>query len=136
MIMPKTKKFFEEMVTEGNPKSSRRLVTLLISALFIITCATILLLLIALFISIGRLQGLNVAAMTIIVNLLGDVLKYEMFIILAGLFFTTMTSRTSLLASFANLFRKTESTTTTLTETKETTTPPGEMPSTEESLKQ
>jgi hypothetical protein len=129
--MQKTKTFFEQMITEGNPKSSRRFVTLAVSGLFIVTCATVLLLLVCLFISTKRLQGLNATALGIIVDLLKEVLKYEMFIILAGLFFTTLSARFKLLDAFAGIFSKktveTNSQTTTVTK-EEGEIPPNYIP--------
>lgn len=94
--MKQTRTYLDQLLTEGNPKSSRRFVTLVISGIFIITCLTVLFLLIALFISTVKLQGINVEALKLIIELLGDVLKYEFLIIVAGLFVTSVKGRAQL----------------------------------------
>lgn len=101
--MNKIKTFFNEMLTEGNPKSSRRFVTLIVSGIFIITCITVLVLLVSLFLSTARLQGINIEALKAVVSLIQDVLKYEVFIIVAGLFVTTIAGRMQI---FSTLFKK------------------------------
>ena len=83
----KTRTFFEQLISERDPKSARRFVTLIISALFILTCLTILVLLICLFLSTAKLQGVNIEALKIIADLLKDIVKYEAFIMMVGLMF-------------------------------------------------
>jgi hypothetical protein len=86
----KTKCFFLELLSEKDPKSSRRFITLLISFIFILTCFSVLLLLIFLFISTARLQGVNIEALKIISELLKDIIKYEALVLLGGLGFTSL----------------------------------------------
>lgn len=94
------KTFFADILTEGNPKSSRRLVTLLCAFLFILTCASIPFLLGALFLYTNKLQGLNTVALAQIVDLTKTVLEYEFLIIAVGLFVTAAGSRLQLFTSF------------------------------------
>jgi len=94
------------MLTEGNPKSSRRFVTLIVSGIFILTCLVVIILLIALFISTTKLQGVNIEALKAVVSLIQDVLKYEVLIVVSGLFVTTVAGRVRL---FDSIFKKSDS---------------------------
>jgi hypothetical protein len=104
------KQFFHDLMTEGNPRSSRRFVTLIISFLFICTAASIPFLLLALFIYVDKLQGLNIEALKAIIDLVKTVFQYEFWIIAAGLFVTTVQGRIDL---FKSLFSRKEEVTET-----------------------
>lgn len=83
----KTRNFFLKLLSRGAVESSRRFVTLVISGIFLLSCLTGLILLIALFVSTNKLQNINIEALRIVTDLLKDMLKYEMLIVIGGLGF-------------------------------------------------
>lgn len=82
-----TKTFFNQLLNADDPKSSRRFITMLVAGIFIVTCITILVLLVCLFVSTTRLQGLNIEAMKVITTILKDVITWEAAIVMVGLCF-------------------------------------------------
>jgi hypothetical protein len=96
----KARTFFSQLISEKDAASSRRFVTLVISGLFIATCITILVLLIILFICVTRLQGINIPALTVICELLKEIIKYEAIIVFGGLGFITTPQLAAVLKNF------------------------------------
>lgn len=77
--------FWMGIITENDPRSSRRLITLLTATVFIITCVTVVTLLIITFVSITQLEKLNLKALEILSDTLTEVMYYEFMIVISGL---------------------------------------------------
>lgn len=81
---------FKGFISEGDPLSSRRLITLIISAVFVLSCLTFLILVILLFTNAADVSNINTKALEILANLFQEVMYYEFMIIISGLGFITM----------------------------------------------
>src|SRR6476469_4247278 len=85
---PKTS-FWNGLMREDDPRSSRRVVTLIIAMLFIATCVTVLILLIDTFGASTRTSNINLKALEIQADLLQKIIYYQFMIVISGLAFIT-----------------------------------------------
>lgn len=81
--------FWKGVFSDGEVYSSKRLITLIVSSVFILSCITIIALLIMTFTSVTRTQNININALNTMTCLIKDVIYYEFMIVVAGLGFIT-----------------------------------------------
>jgi len=103
---PKTS-FWSGLMREDDPRSSRRVVTLVIAMLFIATCVTVLILLIDTFGASTRTSNINLKALEIQADLLQKIIYYQFMIVISGLAFITAPQFAHVLAgSLSGIFRR------------------------------
>lgn len=99
--------FWNGILREDDPRSSRRIVTLVVAIVFIATCVTVLVLLIDTFGASNRLTNINLKALELQTDLLQHIIYYQFMIVISGLAFITAPQFAHVLVnSIGSLFRR------------------------------
>lgn len=103
--------FWRGILSENGNFSSKRLVTVVTAGIFIISCITVIILLIFMFLSVTKTQGLNIKALEELTDLLRDVMYYEFMLVVSGLgYITAPQFATALTSSLSSLMKSRQKT--------------------------
>lgn len=91
--------FWKGILSEDGQFSSKRLVTVVTAGIFLISCITVITLLVVMFISVSTTQKINVKSLETLTELLRDVMYYEFMLVVSGLGYITAPQFASALSS-------------------------------------
>lgn len=91
--------FWKGILSENGSFSSKRLVTVITAGIFLMSCVTVITLLIFMFLSTTKTQSINIKALAELTELLRDIMYYEFMVVIGGLGYITAPQFASALSS-------------------------------------